>query len=79
MRERSGVGRASKNDWKNVKEVGPKFFEDMEKHRLYSVDFSEIYDIVIWDLEAGQYFPHLYNKIQKVFSSPFMRLRDYAC
>nr|ATA58189.1 mfs allantoate [Neofusicoccum kwambonambiense] len=64
IREKSGLGRASRNDWNIIKEVGPEFFEDMDRQRQWHFGFKEYYDVIIWDLEAGCHFSHLYNTVQ---------------
>ena len=62
-REKSGLGRASKNEWTTVSEVGPSFFQKMEDIREWHFSFDEYYDVYVWDLEAGEPFPCLYNTI----------------
>ncbi|KAB2572944.1 hypothetical protein DBV05_g8399 [Lasiodiplodia theobromae] len=64
IREKSGMGRASRNEWNIVKEVGPEFFEDMDRQRQWHFNFKEYYDVIIWDLEPGFHFSHLYNGVQ---------------
>jgi hypothetical protein len=66
-REKAGLGRAAKNAWNVIKRVGTDFFEDMEKWRQWKFSFKEYYDIYIWDLEAGEPFPVLYNCVQEVY------------
>ncbi|CAG8959200.1 hypothetical protein HYFRA_00012557 [Hymenoscyphus fraxineus] len=63
-RTKSGVGRASKNEWKVVTSVGPRFFEQMDRHRDWHFDFNEYYDVYVWDVDPGQPFPALYNVVQ---------------
>ena len=50
-REKSGLGRASKNEWDVIASVGEEFFELMERNRDWYFGFSEYYDVYIWDLE----------------------------
>ncbi|KAF2136281.1 uncharacterized protein K452DRAFT_322524 [Aplosporella prunicola CBS 121167] len=64
MREKSGIGRATRNTWNVIKSVGPEFFEEMEKHRNWHFGFKDYYDVVIWDTEPGNHFSCLYNSIQ---------------
>jgi hypothetical protein len=66
-REKSGLGRASRNDdWHIIRSIGPQFFEEMDKYRQWKFSFKEYYDIYVWDLEAGEPFPALYNCVQQV-------------
>lgn len=65
-REKSGLGRAVKNDWNILKSIGPEFFEEMERHRKWKFSFKEYYDVYVWDLEPGEPFPVLYNTVQEV-------------
>lgn len=65
-RQKSGLGRAAKNDWEIVKSVGSEFFEDMDKYRRWNFSFKEYYDVYVWDLEAGECFPALYNAVQEM-------------
>ncbi|MCJ1393917.1 hypothetical protein MMC18_006793 [Xylographa bjoerkii] len=64
LREKSGVGRAAKNDWNIIKKVGPDFFKEMEDHRRWHFGFVEHYDMYIWDNAAGGEYFDLYNAIQ---------------
>lgn len=63
VREKSGLGRASRNEWNIIKQVDPDFFEDMDRHRQWHFNFKEYYDVIIWDLEPGCHFSHLYNSV----------------
>ncbi|PVH81349.1 hypothetical protein DL98DRAFT_571218 [Cadophora sp. DSE1049] len=65
-RQKAGLGRASKNEWNVIKNVGPQFFEDMEKYRGWNFSFKEYYDVYVWDLEPGECFPVLYNTVQEM-------------
>ena len=42
IREKSGVGRAARNEWNVVKQVGTQFFEEMDKHRRWHFGFKEV-------------------------------------
>ncbi|KAJ9656968.1 hypothetical protein H2201_008330 [Coniosporium apollinis] len=64
LREKSGLGRASKNEWNVIAQVGPKFFEDMERYRRWHFSFNEYYDVYVWDAVPGQKFYNLHNTIQ---------------
>ncbi|KAF2168271.1 hypothetical protein M409DRAFT_21709 [Zasmidium cellare ATCC 36951] len=66
VRKKSGIGRASKNEWDVIAEVGEHMFERLENVRAYgshAFGFNSYYDITIWDLEPGQPFPYLYDTI----------------
>jgi len=63
---KSGVGRASKNEWKVLKRVGPELFKQVEDQRDWHFGFTEYYDIWIGDYGAGQCCSRLYNGIQEV-------------
>jgi hypothetical protein len=65
-REKSGLRRASRSDWHIIKSIGPQFFEEMDKWREWKFSFKEYYDVYVWDLEAGEPFPVLYNCVQEV-------------
>ncbi|OJD29348.1 mfs allantoate protein [Diplodia corticola] len=64
VRQKSGLGRASRNEWNVIKSVGPAFFEDMDRQRQWHFNFKEYFDVIIWDLEPGLHFSHLYNAVQ---------------
>ena len=66
IREKSGIGRAAKNEWNIIKKVGSEFFKEMEDHRRWHFGFVEHYDLYIWDNAAGGSFVDLYNAIQGV-------------
>lgn len=61
LREKSGLGRAVKNEWKCLKEVGPEFFKELEVSRRWNLGFNDYYDVIIWDLNAGEPFGNVYN------------------
>lgn len=60
------MGRATKNQWNVIKKVGPKFFEEMEAKRKWHLGFTEYFDIIVWDLEAGEPFHNVYNTVSEV-------------
>ena len=66
IREKSGIGRASKNDWNVIREIGPDLFDEIEKQRRWHFGFTEYYDIYIWDLLPGLPYHRLYCTIQEV-------------
>ncbi|KAJ4515048.1 hypothetical protein HRR83_006116 [Exophiala dermatitidis] len=49
VRQRSGYGRASRSEWETIRYVGPRFFEEMERHRSFRLGFDDYYDIYIWN------------------------------
>jgi hypothetical protein len=65
-REKSGLGRASKNEFHIIKSIGPEFFESIDKYREWNFSFKEYYDIYVWDVTPGESFPALYNCVQEV-------------
>lgn len=74
VREKSGLGRAVKNQWKVLKEVGPDFFEVIEKHRRWRLGFDDYYDVIMWDLSAGESFGNVYSTATQVSFSPSLQL-----
>ena len=64
LREKSGVGRTA--DWIVRKEIGDDFYEELEKHRNWHLGFSEYYDLIVWDREAGQSFGNVFSTILEV-------------
>lgn len=66
LREKHGLGRASKNEWNVISEVGPEFFEDLEQRRKWHFGFNEYYDVYVWDVVPGEHFSHVYNTVQTV-------------
>jgi hypothetical protein len=66
LREKSGIGRASRNEWNVLKKIGPDFFEEMETHRDWRFSFKEYYDVYVWDYASGESFAGLFNIVQEV-------------
>ncbi|KAK8224470.1 hypothetical protein HDK77DRAFT_385847 [Phyllosticta capitalensis] len=64
VREKSGIGRASRSEWKNVKEVSPEFFDEINKFRSWNIGFKDYFDICIWDTEPGYHFAAFYEMVQ---------------
>ncbi|OCK76507.1 hypothetical protein K432DRAFT_335574 [Lepidopterella palustris CBS 459.81] len=79
VREKVGLGRASKKDYNIISYVGPKFFEEMDKYRKWHFGFDEYYDIYVWDHAPGNPFPYLYNKLQQALikANRICTLPDY--
>lgn len=66
VREKSGRGRASKNEWTDVKVVGEDFFEEMDQKRTWHFGFKDYYDIYVWDTCPGDDFEILYRTVHEV-------------
>ena len=66
MREKSGYGRASKNEFENIVEVGPEFFEKMDSVRQWHFGFEEYYDVYIWDASPGGRYSRLHRKLEEI-------------
>ncbi|CAH0052439.1 unnamed protein product [Clonostachys solani] len=62
-RQKSGIGRASKNEWVNVLEVGPKFFASSDKLRDWRFAFDDYYEVYMWDFAPCQPASSLSNVI----------------
>ncbi|KAF3051114.1 hypothetical protein E8E11_006285 [Didymella keratinophila] len=75
LREKSGWGRASRNEYEVIGEVGPTFFEAMDKSRKWHFGFDEFYDVYIWDSSPGRSFFILQRKIEEVLTRA-MRVRQ---
>ncbi|XPS80532.1 hypothetical protein M3J09_012484 [Ascochyta lentis] len=75
LREKSGWGRASRNEYEVQGEVGPVFFEAMDKSRKWHFGFEEFYDVYIWDSSPGRSFFVLQRKIEEVLTRA-MRVRE---
>ncbi|KAL9095335.1 MAG: hypothetical protein Q9165_002206 [Trypethelium subeluteriae] len=63
QREKFGPGRASRNKWRVIKEVGSKLFEDLDSRRDWRFSFNSYYDILMWDNEPGRTFDALYSVV----------------
>ena len=66
LREKVGWGRASKNQFETIIEIGPKFFERMDAARQWRFGFEEYYDVYIWSSTPGLPFPGLQRKVEEV-------------
>jgi hypothetical protein len=65
-RKKSGIGRASRNDWEKVKQIDEDYFEEMDEKKQWHFAFDDYYEVFIWDLEPGMSFGSLYDHILKV-------------
>ena len=66
LREKSGIGRASKNKWNVIKEVGEKLFEELEATRKWTLSFNDYYDLIVWDVEPGRHYSNVYSVVSQV-------------
>lgn len=71
-RKKQGLGRASKNEWHNVLEVGPDYFDLIELLREWRFGFDDYYDIFIWDFVPSRSSMEIYNIIimVRIVTSP---------
>ncbi|RSL70419.1 hypothetical protein CEP53_001891 [Fusarium sp. AF-6] len=60
-RIKQGLGRASKNEWRNVLEVGPLYFDMTDMLREWRFGFDDYYDVFIWDFVPCQSSLDMYN------------------
>ncbi|KAF1961597.1 hypothetical protein CC80DRAFT_462884 [Byssothecium circinans] len=75
VREKSGWGRAAKNEFDNTVEVGPEFFEKMDTIRQWHFSFEEYYDVYIWDAAPGRSYHLLQRKLEETLCRA-MRVRE---
>ncbi|KAL6855650.1 hypothetical protein J3F83DRAFT_753815 [Trichoderma novae-zelandiae] len=62
-RSKSGIGRASKNEWQTVLEVGPEYFYMTDALREWRFSFYDYYDVFIWSFVPGQSPLEMYNVV----------------
>ncbi|KAG8420581.1 hypothetical protein J3459_010943 [Metarhizium acridum] len=62
-RQKQGIGRASKNEYVNVLEVGPGYFRMLDILRNWRFGFDDYYDVFIWDFVPCQSAMATYNNI----------------
>ncbi|UKZ52655.1 hypothetical protein TrVGV298_006436 [Trichoderma virens] len=62
-RRKKGIGRASKNEWQNLLEVGPDYFDMTDSLREWRFGFDDFYDVYIWDLVPDASPLRMYNVI----------------
>ncbi|KAK7510175.1 uncharacterized protein IWZ02DRAFT_386339, partial [Phyllosticta citriasiana] len=67
LREKNGLGRASRGEWNIVKEFGPELFEELDRQRKWSFGFRDYYDICVWDLDPGESFHFLYDAVHTAY------------
>jgi hypothetical protein len=68
IREKSGLGRASKNEWNILEEVGTDFFKKADDRRKWHFGFTDYYDVYVWDATPGLSFDPLYGGVTEVSS-----------
>ena len=71
-REKFGPGRASKSEWRVLKSVGKKLFEEMDEQREWRFGFDDYYDVCIWDNEPGRPFAALYSIVTEVITPIYL-------
>jgi hypothetical protein len=75
MREKSGWGRESRNEFNIISEVGTAFFEKLDEIRKWRFSFEEYYDVYIWDSNAGRNFTLLQRKLEETMARA-IRMRE---
>lgn len=68
LRQKSGWGRANRNEFDIIGEIGPAFFEQMDIARKWRSGFVEYYDVYVWDAGPGRSFFILQRKLEEVSS-----------
>ncbi|CAG1962744.1 unnamed protein product [Fusarium graminearum] len=61
-RKKAGLGRAARNEWENILEMGPEFMKLTDQLREWRFGFNDFYDVYIWDLKPGQDEVEIFNK-----------------
>lgn len=69
LRQKSGWGRAARNEFDVIGEIGPTFFEQMDRSRKWHFGFPEVYDVYVWDSSPGRSFFILQRKLEEVSSN----------
>ncbi|KAK1239980.1 hypothetical protein MKX08_007422 [Trichoderma sp. CBMAI-0020] len=62
-RRKHGVDRASKNEWDNVLEVGPDYFDMTDSLREWRFGFQDYYDVFIWSFVPDESPMDMYNVV----------------
>ncbi|KAI0378676.1 hypothetical protein F5Y04DRAFT_143384 [Hypomontagnella monticulosa] len=63
IRHKEGLGRASKNEWSTVLEVGPAYFDMVDILRQWHLGFEDYYEVWLWDFVPCNDSTLLYNII----------------
>ena len=66
LRSKQGLGRASKNEWEVHLEIGPEYFDFVERNRNWHLGFDDFYEVWIWHFVPGQSGQMLYNVVVEV-------------
>lgn len=74
LRDKSGIGRASKNTWNVRKEVGPSLFEEIDATRRWTLSFNDYYDVIVWDVEPGRHPSNVYSTISHVSTTALLHM-----
>ena len=61
MRRKEGLGRASKNEWEIMLEVGPDYFDMVDILRRWHLGFEDYYEVWLWDFVPCNDSIQLYN------------------
>lgn len=56
-------GKKIQGEWDILEEIGPQFFEQMDKFREWNFSFKDHYDVYIWNVQVGEPYAVLYNAI----------------
>ncbi|KAI1754831.1 hypothetical protein F4782DRAFT_528188 [Xylaria castorea] len=67
LRSKKGIGRAAKNEWDVELEIGPDYFEFVERYRNWHLGFDDYYEVWIWHFVPGQSGNLLYNALRKAW------------
>ncbi|KAI1654605.1 hypothetical protein F4813DRAFT_398932 [Daldinia decipiens] len=63
LRRKEGLGRASKNEWDILLEVGPEYFDMVDILREWRLGFEDYYEVWLWDFVPCNEPILLYNII----------------
>lgn len=66
IRHKQGLGRASKNEWETVLEVGPAYFQMVDILRQWRLGFEDYYEVWLWDFVPCNDAIPLYNYLATV-------------
>lgn len=74
LRRKEGLGRASKNEWDILLEVGPEYFDMVDILRKWRLGFEDYYEVWLWDFVPCNDPILLYNIIVTVWQTHIYRL-----
>ncbi|KAJ4356406.1 uncharacterized protein N0V89_004439 [Didymosphaeria variabile] len=75
LREKAGWGRASKNEFETIIEIGAEFFETVEDSRKWHFGFEEYYDVYVWDADPGKPYFALQRRLEELLARA-IRVKD---